>query len=64
MVKARPTRIDDALASAAAELEPKAHTGMLPGVLVKSETDLDEWLKKVRAKVADALEDGPVIPKV
>jgi hypothetical protein len=64
MVKALPTRIDDALASAAAELEPKAHTVMLPGALVKTEADLDEWLKKVRAKVADALQDGPVIPKV
>ncbi|WP_170340900.1 BREX system P-loop protein BrxC [Ruegeria arenilitoris] len=64
MVKALPTRIDDALASAAAELEPKAHTVLLPGALVKSEADLDEWLQKVREKVAEGLQNGPVIPKV
>ena len=64
MVKALPTRVDDALASAAAALEPKAHTVLLPGALVKSEADLDEWLQKVREKVAEGLESGPVIPKV
>ena len=64
MVKALPTRVDDALASAAAELEPKAHTVLLPGALVKSEADLDEWLQKVREKVAEGLQNGPVIPKV
>ncbi|WP_170364516.1 BREX system P-loop protein BrxC [Ruegeria arenilitoris] len=64
MVKALPTRVDDALASAAAELEPKAHTVQLPGALVKSEADLDEWLQKVREKVAEGLQSGPVIPKV
>lgn len=64
MVKALPTRVDDALASAAAELEPKAHTVLLPGALVKSEADLEEWLQKVREKVAEGLQNGPVIPKV
>lgn len=64
MVKALPTRIDDALAQAAAELEPKAHAVQLPGGLIKSEADLDVWLADVRARVVAALADGPVIPKV
>ena len=64
MVKALPARIDDALAAAAALLEPKARSVQLPGALVKSEAELDAWLKKVRAQIVGALADGPVIPKV
>ena len=64
IVKALPTRMDDALASAVAELEPKAHTVLLPRTLVKSEVDLDKWLQKVRKKVVVGLQNGPVIPKV
>jgi hypothetical protein len=64
MAKALPTRTDDALADAAALLEPKARTVTLPGALVKSEAELDDWLAKVRAKIAEALANGPVIPKV
>jgi hypothetical protein len=62
--KALPTRIDEAFAEAAALLEPKAHTVNLPGALVKSEAELDEWLTKVRSRIAEALADGPVIPRV
>ncbi len=64
MAKALPVRIDDALAAAAALLEPKARTLTLPSTMVKTEADLDAWLAKVRAKIAEALADGPVIPKV
>lgn len=64
MAKAVPTRIEDALTSAAALLEPKAHTVLLPGAMVKSEADLDIWLAKVRAAITTALAQGPVIPKV
>jgi hypothetical protein len=64
MVKALPSRIDDALAAAAALLEPKAHTVLLPSAMVRTEHDLDDWLKKVRLKIAAALPDGPVIPKL
>ena len=64
MAKALPTRIDDALAAAAELLEPKARTVLLPSAMVKSEAELDEWLTKVRARIADALVEGPVIPKV
>lgn len=64
MVKALPTRIDDALAQAAADLEPKAHSVQLPSGLLKSEAELDAWLSDVRSRVVAALADGPVIPKV
>ena len=64
MNMALPARIDDALSAAAALLEPKARTVNLPGAMVKSEAELDAWLAKVRAKIAEALVDGPVIPKV
>ena len=64
VVKALPARIDDALTAAAALLEPKAQTVALPGAMVKSEVELDAWLTKVRAKLVEALADGPVIPKV
>jgi hypothetical protein len=64
VVKAVPTRIDDAIAAAAALLEPKARTVSLLGGLLKSEPDVDAWLKKLRAQIIEALADGPVIPKV
>ena len=63
-VKALPTCIDDALAEAAALLEPKARTVNLPGGLLKSEPELDDWLRKVRDQIAKALADGPVIPRL
>jgi hypothetical protein len=64
VVKALPTRIDDALAEAAALLEPKAQSVTLPGSLLKSEAELDDWLIKVRSLIAKALASGPVIPRV
>ena len=64
MSKALPARIEDALASAATLLEPEAHTVSLPGAMLKSEEELDDWLVKVRDRVAKALAEGPVIPKV
>jgi hypothetical protein len=64
MAKALPARIDDALAAAAVELEPKAHTVHLPSALVKTEADLDEWIGKVRERISAELKNGPVIPKV
>ena len=64
MSKALPARIEDALASAAALLEPKARAVSLPGAMLTSEAELDEWLGEVRERVARALAEGPVIPKV
>ena len=63
-VKALPTLIDDALAAAAALLEPKSRTVTLPAAMLTSEAELDEWLTKVRATMVEALSAGPVIPKV
>ena len=51
--------------SAAALLEPKARAVSLPGAMLKSEEELDEWLSKVRERDLErALAEGPVIPKV
>ncbi|MNE02025.1 hypothetical protein D3C80_944860 [compost metagenome] len=62
--KALPTRIDEALTSAAILLEPKAQTISLPGSLLKSEQDLELWLQSARVALKNALVTGPVIPKV
>jgi hypothetical protein len=64
LVKAVPTRIDDAITAAAAVLEPKARPVSLPAGLLKSVPDVDSWLSKVRAQLVEAVADGPVIPKV
>jgi hypothetical protein len=62
--KALPTRIDEALASAAILLEPKAKTISLPASLLRSEQDLEAWLQSAREALMNALATGPVIPKV
>ena len=64
MTKALSARIEDARASATALLEPKARAVSLPGAMLKSEAELDEWLGRVRERIAKALAGGPVIPKV
>ena len=64
MAKALPARTEDALASAAALHEPKARAVSLPGAMLKSEEELDEWLSRIRERVLKALAEGPVIPKV
>ena len=64
MSKALPARIEEALASAAEQVEPTAHTVSLPRAMLKSEAELDDWLLEVRERVAKALVQGPVIPKV
>jgi hypothetical protein len=64
MAKAVPTRIEDALAEAAARLEPKARTVNLPGALLKDKSELEAWLDALRKRIEAALSDGPVIPKV
>jgi hypothetical protein len=64
MTKALSTRVDDALAEATAMFEPKARTVQLPSGLLKSEAELDDWLKRIREQIASALAEGPVTPKV
>ncbi len=64
MSKALPTRIEEALASAAAAHNPNARALSLPGAMLASEEELDEWLSRIRERVLKALAKGPVIPKV
>lgn len=64
MTKALPARVDDVLAQAAQMFEPKVQTVILAGHLLKSEPELDAWLKNVRDQLVTALANGPVIPKV
>jgi hypothetical protein len=62
--KALPEHVADALAEAAALLEPKTQSVTLPAAgVLKDEPALDEWLKRVREVLAAALHDGPVIPR-
>ena len=53
----RPPARRGVLAAAAALLEPKARAVGLPGALLKSEAELDDWLTKVRERIAKALGD-------
>ncbi len=64
VVKALLARVDDAIAEAAALIEPKARTVPFAGSLLKTEADIDAWLKRLRAQIIEALADGPVIPRV
>ena len=54
---------NDALADAAALLEPETRSVALPAAgVLKDVPALDAWLKRVREILAAALRDGPVIP--
>lgn len=65
VTKALPGRIGEALAEAAAELEPKSKNVRLPGGLIKNTAELDQWLAAARERLAAGLEDGsPVIPGI
>lgn len=65
VTKALPGRISEALAEAAAELEPKSKNVRLPGGLIKNTAELDQWLAAARERLAAGLQDGsPVIPGI
>lgn len=64
LAKALPTRVADALAEAAILLEPKARVLTLVGGTLRTEAELETWLGQLRDRIAVALADGPVIPKV
>ena len=65
LVKAMPTRITDALQDAALQIEPKVRMVSLPGTsTIRDQTALDAWLTEVRRLLAEALADGPIIPRV
>ncbi|MDQ3118997.1 MAG: hypothetical protein M3Q89_05435, partial [Verrucomicrobiota bacterium] len=56
-----PARFTRALDEAARLLEPKAVRVTLPAATLKTEAELDAWLARARAVVAEKLKDGPVI---
>lgn len=64
VTKALPGRVADALAEAAAVMEPNSNDVHLPGAVIKTPDDLDQWLATVRERLAAGLADGPVIPKI
>jgi len=58
---ALPTRFNNASASAAKLLEPKAQEVTLPGATIKNKDDLRAWLARVEEEILKKLEHGPVI---
>jgi hypothetical protein len=63
-VKALPQRVAEALAEAAALLEPKARAVHLQSGLIKTTLELETWLTQTRERLEKGLAEGPVIPKV
>lgn len=63
-IRALPQRVAEALAEAAALLEPKARAVHLPGGLIKTAVELENWLGETRTRLEKGLANGPVIPKV
>jgi hypothetical protein len=65
VTKALPGRIADAVAEAAAELEPAAKPVKLPGGLIRNTADLEQWLTTVRERLTAVLKgDNTVIPEI
>ena len=64
MTKALTARIDEALSQAALVFEPKIQTVRLQGATLRTKTELELWLDRIREQIVAALPDGPVIPRV
>jgi hypothetical protein len=65
VTKALPGRIADAVAEAAAELEPAAKSVKLPGGLIRNTAELEQWLTTVRQRLTAVLDsDNTVIPEI
>ena len=62
-VRALSSRVDEALAEAAALLEPRARVVHLQSGLIKTQAELDAWLALARERLEAGLTAGPVIPK-
>ena len=60
-IAAMPSRYDELLVGAAQLLEPKARKVDLPSRTLKSEQDVDAWVKEVQGILKTAIKDGPVI---
>jgi hypothetical protein len=62
MTLALPPRLDAALRDAAIEIEPKTQSVSIPRRTLKTEPELDAWLKELRDEIAPLLSNGPVLP--
>ena len=56
-----PQRFSRALEEAAKLATPEAVRVTLPGAIIKTPAELDQWLAGVRKQVEEKLKDGPVI---
>lgn len=61
LLDAVPQRFARALEEAAKLATPEAVRIALPGAIIKTPDELDQWLAGVRQQVVDKLKDGPVI---
>ncbi len=61
-VIAIPSRFDRIIMDAAKLMEPDIQQISLPSQTLKTEKDIDEWLKKVRHLLIEKLADGPIMP--
>ena len=58
---ALPTRFNNAAATAAKLLEPKAQHVSLPGGTIRNDDDLKTWLAEAEERIRERLKHGPVI---
>lgn len=61
LLDAVPQRFARALEEAGKLATPEAVRVTLPGAIIKTPTELDQWLAGVRQQVEEKLKDGPVI---
>jgi len=61
LLDAVPQRFSRALEEAGKLATPEAVRVTLPGAIIKTPAELDQWLAGVRQQVEDKLKDGPVI---
>ncbi len=61
LLDAVPQRFSRALEEAAKLATPEAVRVMLPGAIIKTPAELDQWLAGVRQQVEEKLKKGPVI---
>ncbi len=61
-IEALSGRFDQVLQAAAEEMEPEVQFVSIPEPILKTEEEIDDWLKIVEIKLKDALNHGPVMP--
>ena len=60
-IEALAGRFTRARELAAKELEPKVHSVELPRRILKTDTEVEAWLREVRDELTNALAKGPVV---